>query len=108
MRVKNHSAESLSLFSSVNWCKKRHADHPNLSLLITTQYTHQLLETQHDWLGNYKQWREQGYPVGSGQMERAVAVVINMRLKKRGMRRKRANTTAIMDLRGPRISAEWE
>lgn len=24
------------------------------------------LETQRDWLSNDKQWREQGYPVGSG------------------------------------------
>jgi len=44
------------------------------------------LQTQGDWIGNYSQWQAQGYPVGSGLVERAVAVVINARMKKRGMR----------------------
>lgn len=66
------------------------------------------LETQTDWLGNYEQWQEQGYPVGSGLVERAVAVVINARMKKRGMRWKRANATAIVALRVQRINADWE
>jgi hypothetical protein len=44
------------------------------------------LETQADSLGNYQCWQEQGYPIGSGLVERAVAVVINARMKKRGMR----------------------
>ncbi|MBO0779302.1 MAG: hypothetical protein J2P37_10790 [Ktedonobacteraceae bacterium] len=39
------------------------------------------LETQHGWIGNYEQWRDQGYPVGSGLVERAVAVVMNARMK---------------------------
>ena len=54
------------------------------------------LQTQQDWLGNYEQWQEQGYPVGSGLVERAVAVVINLRMKKRGMRWKRAHATAVV------------
>lgn len=66
------------------------------------------LETQKDWLGNDEQWREQGYPVGSGLVERAVAVVINMRMKKRGMRWKRANATAVVALRVQRINTDWE
>lgn len=66
------------------------------------------LQTQRDWIGNYEQWREQGYPVGSGLVERAVAVVINARMKKRGMRWKRANATAVVALRVQRINAEWE
>jgi len=66
------------------------------------------LETQQDWLGNYERWQEQGYPVGSGLVERAVAVVINARMKKRGMRWKRANATAVVALRVQRINAEWE
>jgi hypothetical protein len=66
------------------------------------------LDTQKDWLGNYAQWREQGYPVGSGLVERAVAIVINARMKKRGMRWKRANATAIVALRVQRINADWE
>jgi len=66
------------------------------------------LETQHDWLGDYQQWREQGYPVGSGLVERAVALVINVRMKKRGMRWKRANATAVVALRVHYINADWE
>lgn len=66
------------------------------------------LETQHDWVGNYACWQEQQYPVGSGLVERAVALVINMRMKKRGMRWKRANATAVVALRVQRINADWE
>lgn len=65
------------------------------------------LQTQADWMGNYQQWREQGYPVGSGLVERAVAVVINLRMKRRGMRWKRANATSIVALRVQRINADW-
>jgi hypothetical protein len=66
------------------------------------------LETQQDWLGNYERWQEQGYPVGSGLVERAVALVINLRMKKRGMRWKRPNATAVVALRVQRINATWE
>jgi hypothetical protein len=68
----------------------------------------QYLETQADWLGNYQTWKEQGYPVGSGLVERAVAVVINLRMKKRGMRWKRANATAVVALRVQQMNAEWD
>lgn len=66
------------------------------------------LQTQRDWLGNYQQWQEQGYPVGSGLVERAVALVINARMKKRGMRWKRANATAVVALRVHYINTDWE
>lgn len=66
------------------------------------------LETQRDWMGDYEQWQEQGYPVGSGLVKRAVAVVINARMKKRGMRWKRANATAVVAPRVQRINADWE
>jgi len=66
------------------------------------------LETQQDWLGNYAHWQEQGYPVGSGLVERAVALVINVRMKKRGMRWKRANATAVVALRVHQINTDWE
>jgi hypothetical protein len=66
------------------------------------------LHTQHDWIGNYEQWQAQGYPVGSGLVERAVTVVINARMKKRGMRWKRANATAIVALRVQQINADWQ
>ncbi len=59
-------------------------------------------------MGNYQQWQADGYPVGSGLVERAVAVVINMRMKKRGMRWKRTNATAVVALRTERINAEWD
>ena len=63
------------------------------------------LETQAEWMGNYQRWQEQGYPVGSGLVERAVAIVINVRMKKRGMRWKRANATAVVALRVQQINA---
>ncbi len=44
------------------------------------------LEHQRLWIGSYEHWRKQGYPVDSGMIERAVALVINRRMKKRGMR----------------------
>jgi len=66
------------------------------------------VQTQRDWMGNYEQWQTDGYPVGSGLVERAVAVVINMRMKKRGMRWRRANATAVVALRVQRINADWE
>jgi len=66
------------------------------------------LENQADWLGNYQAWQEQGYPVGSGLVDRAVAVVINVRMKKRGMRWKRANAHAIVALRVHYLNAKWE
>ena len=57
------------------------------------------MQTQRDWIGNYQHCQEQGYPVGSGLVEQAVAVGINMRMEKRRMRWKRANATAVVALR---------
>lgn len=59
-------------------------------------------------MGDYHAWKEQGYPVGSGLVERAVAIVINARMKKRGMRWKRDNATAVVALRVQRINSAWE
>ena len=67
----------------------------------------QYLETQQDWIGKYEQWRERGYPVGSGLVERAVAVGINARMNKRGMRWKRANAPAVVALRVQHSNTEW-
>jgi hypothetical protein len=66
------------------------------------------LYNQHDWIGNYQQWQEAGYPVGSGLVERGVALVINPRMKRRGMRWKRANATAVVALRVRLLNAAWE
>lgn len=66
------------------------------------------VDNQRDWIGNYQQWQEAGYPVGSGLVERGVAVVINPRMKRRGMRWKRANATAVVTLRVRLLNALWE
>jgi hypothetical protein len=65
------------------------------------------LEHQRAWIGSYEHWRKQGYPVGSGMIERAVALVINRRMKKRGMRWKRVNGTAIVALRTDLLNDDW-
>src|SRR5579859_4839076 len=40
------------------------------------------LSNQRGWIGSYQDWRKQGYPVCSGMIERAVALVINRRMRK--------------------------
>lgn len=65
------------------------------------------LENQRPWIGSYEGWRNQGYPVGSGMIERAVAIVINRRMKKRGMRWCRSNATAIVALRADLLNSDW-
>jgi len=65
------------------------------------------LENQRPWIGSYEQWRQLGYPVGSGMIERAVALVINRRMKKRGMRWKRVNGTAVVALRTDLLNEDW-
>ncbi len=66
------------------------------------------IHAQRDWIDNYEQLRAEGYPIGSGLVERAVAVVINARMKKRGMRWKRNNATAVVTLRVQQINARWQ
>ena len=46
--------------------------------------------------------------MGRGLAEWAVALVINLRMKKRGMRWKQANATAVVALRVHSINAGWE
>jgi len=65
------------------------------------------LEHQRPWRGSYELWKAQGYPVGSGMIERAVALVINRRMKKRGMRWKRVNGTAVVALRTDLLNEDW-
>jgi len=65
------------------------------------------LEHQRPWIGSYEYWRKQGYPVGSGMIERAVALAINRRMKKRGMRWCRPNATAVVALRTDLLNADW-
>lgn len=65
------------------------------------------LHNHRDWMGSYEQWKRQGYPVGSGMLERAVALVINRRMKKRGMRWLRPNATAVGALRTDVLNEDW-
>lgn len=66
------------------------------------------LATQRDWLGDYGAWQAAGEPVGSGMVERAVAVVINWRMKRRGMRWRRTSATALAALRVAILNAAWD
>jgi hypothetical protein len=66
------------------------------------------VEGQRRWLGDYAAWQEAGYPIGSGCIERAVAIVINWRMKKRGMRWGRSAATALVALRVRALNAAWK
>jgi hypothetical protein len=66
------------------------------------------LHEQRAWIGSYEQWKAQGLPVGSGIIERAVSLVINRRMKKRGMRWKRENATALAALRVAFLNEDWQ
>jgi hypothetical protein len=66
------------------------------------------LEQQREWLGDYAAWQAAGVPVGSGLVERAVEVVINRRLKRRGGRWWRRNADGMVALRVRRLNAAWE
>jgi hypothetical protein len=65
------------------------------------------LKNQRDWIGNYEEWKRQEYPVGSGIIERAVAVVINRRMKRRGMSWLRRNATSVVALRVAWLNEDW-
>lgn len=65
------------------------------------------VEHQRPWMGSYEAWKSQGYPVGSGMIERAVSIVINRRMKKRGMRWCRSNATTMVTLRADLLNADW-
>jgi hypothetical protein len=65
------------------------------------------LEHQRPWIGSYEHWRKLGDPVGSGMIERAVSLVINRRMKKRGMRWCRPNATAVVALRADLLNDDW-
>ena len=63
---------------------------------------------QAGWLGNYQAWKEAGYPVGSGMVEREVELVINRRMKKRGGCWCRGNADSVVALRILVLNEEWE
>lgn len=66
------------------------------------------LASQRAWLGDYGAWRDAGEPVGSGLVEREVALVINRRMKRQGMRWRRANADAVVALRARAINDSWD
>ncbi len=66
------------------------------------------LDGQRDWLGNYAAWQQAGYPIGSGAVEREVAVVINGRMKGRGMRWTRDGADALLAVRIDACNDAWE
>ncbi|GCE29495.1 hypothetical protein KDA_49790 [Dictyobacter alpinus] len=65
------------------------------------------LKNQRDWIGDDEEWRRQEYPVGSNIIERAVAVVINRRMKRRGMSWLRRNATSVTALRVAWLNDDW-
>lgn len=66
------------------------------------------LATQRAWIGDYGAWRDTGEPIGSGMVEREVALLINRRMKRQGMRWRRDNADALVALRARTINATWE
>lgn len=66
------------------------------------------LQGQRAWLGDYAAWQDAGYPVGSGLIERAVALVINRRMKRQGMRWRRDTASAVVALRVRELNATWD
>lgn len=66
------------------------------------------LATQRGWIGNYDAWRAAGEPVGSGLVEREVTLVINRRMKRQGMRWRRATADALVALRVRTINDTWD
>ena len=77
---------------------------PATAVLETLTY----LANQRDWLGDYGAWQAAGEPIGSGLVERAVALVINERMKRRGMRWRRVCATAVVALRVAILNADWD
>ena len=68
----------------------------------------QYLHNQRDWIGDYEVWQAQGYPVGSGLVERQVELVINRRLNGCGMRWLRYNANALVALRVEQLNQDWD
>lgn len=62
-----------------------------------------------EWIGDYDQLRSEGYPVGSGSVEKAVDIVINRRLKcRRGMSWWRSNADGVVSLRTLMLNDDWD
>ena len=62
----------------------------------------------HRWRMRYQQFREAGYPLGSGTVESACKVVMQERMKQAGMRWSRNNAQAMLALRSILLSDRWD
>jgi len=76
--------------------------------VFTNQRSGQYLQEQRRWIGDYGTWQAAGEPVGSGMVEREVALVINRRMKRQGMRWRRTNADAVVALRVRTINRTWD
>jgi hypothetical protein len=83
----------------------RPADEPPPATLTET-ITY--LQDQRPWMGDYSVWQAAGVPIGSGMVERAVALLINRRMKRQGMRWRRGNADAVAALRVATINRTWD
>ena len=86
-----------------SWQQEQQGHPPIKALTAALTY----LNRQRDWIGSYEQWRRQGYPVGSGIIERTVALVMNRRMKRQGMSWLRRNATSVVALRVAWLNDEW-
>lgn len=62
----------------------------------------------HRWRMRYQQFREAGYPLGSGTVESACKVVMQERMKQAGMRWSREGAQAMLALRSVLLSECWD
>lgn len=60
------------------------------------------------WRMRYKQFRETGYPIGSGTVESACKLVMQERMKQAGMRWSRDGAQAMLALRSVLLSERWD
>lgn len=77
---------------------------PIPAVVETLTYLHE----QRAWIGDYGAWQAADQPIGSGLVEREVALVINRRMKRQGMRWRRTNADALVTLRVRRINDTWQ
>jgi hypothetical protein len=60
------------------------------------------------WRMRYKQFRQAGYPIGSGTVESACKLVVQERMKQAGMRWSRDGAQAMLALRSVLLSERWD
>lgn len=62
----------------------------------------------HRWRMRYQQFRQKGYPLGSGTVESACKLVMQERMKQAGMRWSRDGAQAMLALRSVLLSERWD